>query len=437
MKKKWIGYAFTLLLTVGIVLSGCSQPKESSSGSDKKNGVTEIEFWGGWTGPDGEVMRSLVDQFNQENSDIKVKLETMQWSPLFEKLITQTKVGNPPALMAMHPQDVAQFAKLGVLDSEAAKEVGLQKDQFNETAWESTFYDDKQYAVPLDMHMHGLYLNTEMFEKAGLDPAKPPKTGDEFIEYATKLTIDKNGKHPNEPGFDSKNVKQWGFGMPNNHHGFYLWYALLNQQNEKLLDESGTKIVFDEAKGEQAWKWLGDLVYKHNVVPKGQKAPMDDFKAGLTAMVVDGPWQLPGLEGQDKIKWATAPFPKVYESEGVWGSGHILTFPKVKDPKNQKAAEKLAKWIIEHSEEWAKSGNIPSSLAVQGKLDSLPGRQAFIEMMPYTKVLPNITKTAQAFSATAPSPIITASQGILLENKNPTDITKQMRDGLDSIISGP
>ncbi|KLT16594.1 hypothetical protein AA980_18530 [Neobacillus vireti] len=432
-----------LVLALGTVLAGCSQPKESSSDNPKQEGkngektVTNINFWGGWTGPDGDVMRTLVEQFNQENADIKVNLETLQWTPLFEKLITQTKVGNPPALMAMHPQDIAQFASLGVLDPDAAKGAGVEKDQFNANAWDGTFYDGKQYAIPLDMHMHALYLNNEMYEKAGLDPANPPKTGEELIDYATKLTIDANGKHPNETGFDINNVKQWGLGMPNNHHGFYLWFALLNQQNEKLLDDSGKKTAFKDDAGEKAWKWLGELVYKHHVVPAGQKAPMDDFKSGLTAMVIDGPWQLPGLEGQDALKWSTAAFPRIFATDAVWGSAHVLTFPKVKDAKEREAAVKLAKWIAEHSEAWAKSGNIPSNLTAQKGLDDLPGRKAFIEMMPYTKVLPNIPKTAQAFSASSPSPIMNASQGILLENKDPSAITKEMRDGLEAIISQP
>ena len=29
-----------------------------------------LEFWGGWTGPDGAIMQGLVDQWNAENPDV-------------------------------------------------------------------------------------------------------------------------------------------------------------------------------------------------------------------------------------------------------------------------------------------------------------------------------------------------------------------------------
>lgn len=447
MKKNGLYMMLAVLLAVS-VLAGCGKAQEaqttetpgdsgSKPGNEAKGQTVDIEFWGGWTGPDGDVMRGLVERFNQENPDIKVTLTTLQWSPLFEKLVTQAKAGSPPSLMAMHPQEIAQFASLGILDPDAAEKAGVKQEDFDQNAWNYTMYDGKQYALPLDMHMHGLYINVDMFKAAGLDPAKPPRTAAEFLDVAAKLTIDANGKHPNEAGFDAKNVKQWGMGLPNNHHGFYLWYALMYQQGEDLLNGENNATAFDASKGAKAWEWLGDLVYKHQVVPQGQKAPMDDFKAGLTAMVVDGPWQLAGLEGQNAIQWTTAPFVQVFDEPAVWGSAHILTFPKEKDAKKREAALKLAKWLTDHSEEWAKSGNIPSKLDVQDKIKDMPGRQAFIEMMPYEKMLPNLPKTAQVFSASSPSPIMSASQGILLENRNPADIVKELSEGMNAILSQP
>lgn len=443
MLKRMSKLSVAMMLVFALVLSACSKNEPAPSASPGEspaaggsNEVVSIDYWGGWTGPDGDVMRELVEKFNSEHPNIKVTLTTLQWTPLFEKLVTQFKVGNPPSLMAMHPQDVAQFASMGILDP-VADQVGVNKADFDENAWNYTFYEDKQYAIPLDMHMHGLYMNTDMFEAAGLDATKPPKTGQELIDYATKLTIDANGKHPNEAGFDPNNVKQWGIGVQNNHHAFYMWYALMAQQGESFLDKDAKKTEFDDAKGAEAWQFLQDLIYKHQVAPKGQKAPFDDFKAGLTAMAIDGPWQLAGLEGQSSLKWATGEFPQVFDKPASWGSGHILTFPKEKDAKKREAAMTLAKWLAEHSEDWAKSGNIPSKLDVQAKVKDLPGRAAFVNMMPYVQVLPNIPKTAQVFSATAPSPILTAGQTVLLSKGDPADAVKELRKGIDALLSQP
>ena len=42
-----------------------------------------------------------------------------------------------------------------------------------------------------------------------MTPTNLPKNGAEFIDWAQKITTDKNGKHPNEEGFDKDNVDVW------------------------------------------------------------------------------------------------------------------------------------------------------------------------------------------------------------------------------------
>ena len=61
----------------------------------------------------------------------------------------------------------------------------------------------RMHAMPGDYMTMVLFYNTEMFKAAGLNPDKPPKTWDEFLQYAKKLTRDTDG--------DGK-VDQWGFG---------------------------------------------------------------------------------------------------------------------------------------------------------------------------------------------------------------------------------
>ncbi len=108
--------------------------------------------------------------------------------------------------------------------------------------------------------------------------------------------MDKNGKHPNESGFDENNIVQYGLGFGMNHHSFYQVYALINQQGGNPFTESMTKLELDEQKAAKAFGFLQDLIFKHKIVPKGQKSPVDDFTTGKVAMFIDGPWQMPKLE---------------------------------------------------------------------------------------------------------------------------------------------
>lgn len=403
-------------------------------------GPMELAFWGGWTGPDGDVMRAMVDQYNARHPDVHVTLTTLQWTPLFDKFLTSMRAGEGPDLMAMHPQDTAQFIEAGLLEPLSAfgKDVEVKAGDFDKNAWGYSSYKSTQYALPLDFHMHGLYYNVDLFKQAGLNPDRPPTTGDELIAAARKLTIDSAGRHPGDAGFDAKNIKQYGLSFPNNHHAFYIWFALMFQQGAGFTI-SGTQVNFDDAQGIAAWKWEEDLIFKHQVVPVGQSNPAQDFLTGRTAMLIDGPWQMPAMEKQQGLNWATAPFPKVFGKLAVWGSGHILTIPKQRDRARQLAALELGQWIVKNSDFWATSGNIPVfRLASEtDRFGRLKGRAAFVSMLPSEIILPNIVKSAQVFSAAAPSPIVLAAQAATLRNEDPAAIVRQLRQRIDSVLATP
>ncbi len=400
----------------------------------------EIAFWGGWTGPDGDVMRAMVDQYNARHPNVHVTLTTLQWTPLFDKFLTSMRAGEGPDLMAMHPQDTAQFIGAGLLEPLDAfgKAVEVGASDFDKNAWGYSSVMGAQYALPLDFHMHGVYYNVDLFRQAGLDSDRPPTTGDEFIATARKLTVDAAGRHPGDTGFDAKNIKQYGLSFPNNHHAFYIWFALMSQQGAGF-SISGSQVTFDDTQGIAAWKWEEDLIFKHQVVPVGQSNPAQDFLTGRTAMLIDGPWQMPAMQRQQGLNWATAPFPRVFDKLAVWGSGHILTIPKQRDRARQLAALDLGQWIVKNSDFWATSGNIPVfRLASEtDRFRRLKGRAAFVSMLPYEVILPNIVKSAQVFSAAAPSPIVLAAQAATLRNEDPAAIVRQLRQRIDSVLVTP
>lgn len=427
----------SMLIVVGC--SGAKPAQPAPAAQPASEAPIELQFYAGFTGPDGDILEEMLKQWNTENPTMKVVLTRLQWTPLFEKLVTQAKAGTPPDLLALNAPDMGQWIDLGLLApvDDLVKNAGLKKADFSAKAWENAQYKGKLYGFPLDQHMHGVYFNTEMFEKAGLDPKKPPRTGQELIDAAIKLTIDVNGKNPNQAGFDEKNVKQYGLGLPNNHHGFYMWYALMAQQGEGLLNKEMTKAQFDDAKGIKAWQFLSDLVFKHKVVPVGQKNPADDFRALRTAMMIDGPWQIPGMEKTPNLKWSTTRFPQVFEKDASWGSDHILTVPVQKEAKRQAAAAKLATWIAKNGDQWAKAGHIPSLKTATEKAKAMPGRGAFMDQLETEVQLPVTLKQSQLFSSAATSHIVVASQAILVANKPIADSLKAMRQGIDQVLTGP
>ncbi|HLJ61701.1 MAG TPA: ABC transporter substrate-binding protein [bacterium] len=401
----------------------------------------DLVFWGGWTGPDGDVMHQMVDQFNKEHPDIRVTLTTLQWTPLFDKLLTSVRAGQPPDLMGMHSQDIAQFASLGILEpmGDMVKAAGFKASDFMDVAWKGTFSQNTQYAIPLDMHMHAVYVNLDMWKAAGLPANKLPTTGTDFVAAAKKLTIDGAGRHPDDPAFDPKTIKQYGVGMMNNHHGFYMWYALLAQQGDPFLAPDFSRTVFSDAKANAAWQWLQDLVFKDHVVPVGETNPYQDFVTKHVAMLIDGPWEIPGLNKVSGLRWDTTTFPRVFAAPAAWGSGHLLTIPKQSNKAREQAALTLATWIVQHSQDWGMSGNLPALLSARtsAAFRALPGRRGFLEEQAYEIMLPDVRPSAQLYSAAAPSPIVVAAQSVLVKGQPVAGVTQELRARINAILAAP
>jgi ABC-type sugar transport system, periplasmic component len=392
-----------------------------------------IDFWGGWTGPDLDSMKAIVDKYNASQSGVVVNFQSMQWTPLFSKFLMEMKGGTPPDVLAMHPFELGQFVEMGVLDANLVKKLGLTKGDFVDIGWNGSFYNGVQYGVPLDVHMHGLYVNKDLLAKAGIKAA--PATGAELIAAAQKLTVDKNGKHPNEAGFDADNVVQYGLGFLMNHHAFYQFYGLMCQQDSNFLSEDMSSVKIDEAKAVRAITYLQDFVFKYKVTPKGEKSPVDDFIAGKVAMFIDGPWQI-GKLVTSSVKWESARYPKVFDKDAAWGAAEIFTFPNKQksDSAKQKAVADFVRWMMANSALWGQSGQLPASKAGMDASKNLPGRAAFLASLDAERLLPPHPQAVKLFSSVAPSPIMTMAQDMMLNDKAPADIVKQLTKDLDEVL---
>src|SRR5687767_11014877 len=81
------------------------------------------------------------------------------------------------------------------------------------------------YGIPNEIDVYALNYNKRLFEEAGLDPNAPPKTWDEFLAAAEKLTDASKG--------------QQGFGMINS------WAAGVLHPFSSLLVSNGGELVAD------------------------------------------------------------------------------------------------------------------------------------------------------------------------------------------------
>ena len=74
-----------------------------------------LQFWNGFTGGDGPIMKQLVDKFNSEHPNIKVTMNTQQWADYYAKLPSAVAAGKGPEIAIMHVDSVATNAARRVI----------------------------------------------------------------------------------------------------------------------------------------------------------------------------------------------------------------------------------------------------------------------------------------------------------------------------------
>jgi len=113
-------------------------------------------------------------------------------------------------------------------------------------------YEGRLYGVPLYADVSALFYNKELFEKAGLDPNKPPTSLAELREYADKITA---------LGGDVK-----GYFLPGSCAGcniFTIGPLLWASGVTIEPDENGEPLVGDNLK--PVLQWLRDMAQSGNI----------------------------------------------------------------------------------------------------------------------------------------------------------------------------
>ena len=350
------------------------EPTPTIAVSEVGTGQKQVTFWHGLTGADGKTMSELLRLYVEENKDIKLRQEVMGWAVFYQKFPTAVIAGTPPDMVITHEWAIAQFGSRGVLRpaDDFFKDHGLPKDDFVKFAMQNATYQGKVQGVLLDVHGFGLYVNTDILKKAGADPDKPPKTQEEFIKLAQQVTRDKNGKRPNEAGFDDKNVEVWGI-----HLGNIRWTPLATiwQHGGDTVSEDGKKSLLNEEPAYKALQFWHDAIHKYKFapVPIGFNAG-DAYANARLAMWMNGSWGLNYIKDRPQLM---PPVTKIWytpqwgdKQPSTWMSAHVMAQPKQASGEKLEASTKLILWLSNNSIKWTLgSGQPPARTSLQNHPD--------------------------------------------------------------------
>jgi len=329
--RAWIAVLAAVALALAACTAGGGGAKTPTTSKTVDTTPKTITFWEGFSANhEKAAIRAAVAKFHARYPWITVKLTDAITD---ENIVNAIHGGNPPdAAMSFTTDNVGEFCAANAFQDlgSYAKADGTDLSVIPQAARDYTSYKGKQCTLPMLADTYGLYYNTDMFTKAGLDPAKPPQTMSELVADAEKLTVRNPDGSIKVAGF----VPLWGFYEASVAHLGQSWGA-------QWLDADGKSNISTDPRWAEMAKWQKQLVdwygYKNLVKFAGQ--PPDEFSAqnmfesGKLAMNLDGEWRVAFLaDEKPNLNYATAPFPAADDQPGQYGagfvSGNIIGIPR-------------------------------------------------------------------------------------------------------------
>lgn len=366
--------ALAMVLSIPMTIAQDADAEPTAIVGSFGEGAIEVSYWNGLTGSDGVTMNEMLAAFAEENPEYAITSEIIPWDTLYAKLQAAFVAGSPPDVFVLHASEVPQFASYGVLKDlspwYASNGGWLDESDLSEITYNGMQYQGVTYGIPLDNHGRGLWINTDMFEAAGLstDPADIPTDYAGWVELFQQLTLDANGNNAASPDFDAENVVQWGYTVGEWPRVNFL--GALAQNGGSFVSEDGSTVAVNSEAGITALQQAVDLVYEYNVSPP--PAGFDTwqgFASGTVAVLPTGTWFRNFAVDQTDINGMAWPNVQFGEQPGTWFGVHTWMVPVGLEGEKLEAVQALIEWVTANQVMWAGSGQVPASLAAQAALD--------------------------------------------------------------------
>jgi multiple sugar transport system substrate-binding protein len=122
----------------------------------------------------------------------------------------------------------------------------VENNSLNEMIRKAPYFNtDKLYGIATDVASVAMYYNKKHFREAGLDPEKPPKTWDELLYDAEKLTKRDAYGNPTRAGLF---VRKIGF-KPGTAE---KWLTFFVSAGGEVFNKDGTEVLIDSQAGRDA-----------------------------------------------------------------------------------------------------------------------------------------------------------------------------------------
>jgi sn-glycerol 3-phosphate transport system substrate-binding protein len=333
-------------------------------------------------GPLAAIVDGFCDAYQKETGVAVEAVYAGDYSQTLIKTSTAIKGGGGPHFAVLLAAEMHALQDQEILVS--LDEIGLDAE---DRQWLDGFYpafltnshaEGKTWSIPFQRSTAIFYYNKAAFRDAGLDPDTFPTTWASLADTAAKL-VKRDGKG---------DVTRWGIKMAADlGNAQWTFGALANQVEQRLMNEAGTEVYFDQPKTIEAMAFWRGLSEQYHASPDGitgwpQLSP--DFLSGNTAIIQHTTGNLANLRDKAPFPFGVAGLAGKTAPRTVVGGGNLYFFQHA-SPEERKAALRFARWVTapERAAEWSiRTGYIATSPAAY----ETAALKAFIAKVPEANV---------------------------------------------------
>lgn len=351
--SKWLA----LVLSVFLLLAGCSGKSSNSSDSGEKDsgsGKVKITFINGFTGGDGAYMKKITEAFN--SSQDKYEVTESQEKDHYTKF----KSGNYD-LVVIHGNNLETYKQDGLIQDikPVMEKAGIQESDFHQAGLDIATLEDGLYAIPLDIHPLTMFYNKELVAEA-------PKTYEDLVKLNTEL--------------QAQSKDTYALGVPSS--GLVEFYMLMIAAQNDIDLKDGDQLNFAQPEYADALMQFHDMVWKDKVSPAklGLDGEFQTFmkeaqegKTYQTAVALTGPWFYGAAKEKYGDNLGVAPIPQIGKKLASYGNAHTIALSaKVKDEKVMEGIAEYLKFMFtpDNLINWADAGQAPVHLPTLDKINA-------------------------------------------------------------------
>lgn len=277
------------LAAAAILLASCGG---SDSAEDQGSGALRGSITVAAAGGDGEIraLQGVADAFMAAHPGTTVKLDTVAAAgELISKLTASFVAGSPPDVFVLNYRRLGGFAAKNVIQPVA----GVDTAALFPKPLEAFTFDGQLLCLPSNASSMVVYLNTVLFDQAGVARPRPEWTWDDLRATAQALS--------------AKGVKAIGFETGLIRLAPFVW-----SNGGEVVDDLDHPTVVDLSSppAREALQLLLDLqVTGLSATDRAAQDPEAAFTAGKVAMYLDSRRAVPGFRKTDGLAFDVAPVP--------------------------------------------------------------------------------------------------------------------------------